>query len=162
MNLTLHNKTLLHYNTTEYSLQLLVIQIRRNKICREANGNMFMNLLKSLKTWQHTSTVKIKDGGLATSEDWTTNSDGTFDLASQPKICSRGIQPLAFIRSSHEPTVSIARFGSHRANIKPWNPSSHKNPRGKLGRDGVAVNKLDAQLDTGSGPILAERTNDVP
>ena len=47
-----------------------------------------------------------KAGGLALSFGWTTNSEGTLDRASTPKICSRGIHPSRLIRSNQWPRIS--------------------------------------------------------
>lgn len=48
-----------------------------------------------------------------------------------PKICSRGIQPSAFIRSNQWQIISNSRSRSHVAMSRPWKPSSHRNPLGK-------------------------------
>mmetsp|Transcript_27183 Transcript_27183/g.45569 ORF Transcript_27183/g.45569 Transcript_27183/m.45569 type:complete len:288 (+) Transcript_27183:1660-2523(+) len=92
----------------------------------------------------------------------TTNSSGTRLRASSPRIISRGIQPPTqtpsssslpsssfssesqgkCIASSQLPMTWMLSAGCHWLMSIWWKPSSHRKPRGKTLREGVAVNKL--------------------
>ena len=77
--------------------------------------------------------------------------EGTRALASEPKICSRGIQPSIFIKSNQCTMMSNEISRSHWLIMRLSNPSSQRNPRGmnKL-RDGAAVSQAGPKLPSNS------------
>eukprot|EP00162_Nutomonas_longa_P011431 comp20554_c0_seq1/m.41661 comp20554_c0_seq1/g.41661 ORF comp20554_c0_seq1/g.41661 comp20554_c0_seq1/m.41661 type:complete len:330 (+) comp20554_c0_seq1:1072-2061(+) len=81
-------------------------------------------------------------GGLATFGSWTWNSSGTRLRASLPRICSRGIHPLARILPSQLAMLRMQTRCEKAQMPRLWNPSSQRNPRGKNERLGTAVTKV--------------------
>ena len=66
----------------------------------------YCHLLDSISLGSIFRNGRKKAGGLALSLFWTTNSDGTLERASTPRICSRGIQPSRLIKSNQWPRMS--------------------------------------------------------
>ena len=83
--------------------------------------------------------VSRKVGGLALLFRCTTNSSGTLERASSPKICSLGIHPSMFIRSNQWAITSSEMSRSQVAISSSWKPSSHRKPLGKKLLEGTAV-----------------------
>ena len=80
-----------------------------------------------------------------------------------PKICSRGIQPSESIKlyQCFNTSILTRKLAKTSMNFHYvisvfqeltkswWNPSSHKNPRGKKGREGTAVKRPVSCVYTG-------------